>query len=204
MTLVFVRVIQAIVVAVTNVNSRNAIAVVAREQIAEACPTLGLAITGWLVASVQTVVVSVTVPCGRNTSVIGTAEAVLRTGPLSAMNRIFIAIVAAIVVAVAEPVGLYTDVRLLTFEMIQRARSIARASLVRLVRSNIVLAVINAVAHLRLRDAAVVGAGEFSWRAWWIHAAFLIATVSTIVFVIALPRFENTPAVVATELVRTA
>lgn len=135
---------------------------------------------------------------------IGTAEAVLRTGPLSAMNRIFIAIVAAIVVAVAEPVGLYTDVRLLTFEMIQRARSIARASLVRLVRSNIVLAVINAVAHLRLRDAAVVGAGEFSWRAWWIHAAFLIATVSTIVFVIALPRFENTPAVVATELVRTA
>lgn len=67
-TLVFVRVIQTIVVAIANINSRNAVAVVAREQIAEACPTFGLAITGRLVASIETVVVSVTVPCGRNTS----------------------------------------------------------------------------------------------------------------------------------------
>lgn len=68
MTFVLVRVIETIVVAVANINSRNAVAVVAREQIAEACPAFGLAITRRLVASVQTVVVSVTVPCGRNTS----------------------------------------------------------------------------------------------------------------------------------------
>lgn len=52
MALVFVRVIQTIVVAVANVNSRDAVAVVAREQIAEARPTFGLAITRRLVASV--------------------------------------------------------------------------------------------------------------------------------------------------------
>lgn len=134
--------------------------------------------------------------------VIGATEAVLRTGPLSTMNRILIAVVAAIVVAVAEPVGLHADVRLLALEMIQRARSIARAPLVCLVRSNVVFAVINAVAHLRLRDAAIIGAGEFSRRARWVHATFLIATVPTVVFVIAHPRFEDTPAVVAAELVR--
>jgi len=136
--------------------------------------------------------------------VIGTSEAVLRTGSLSAMNGILITVVAAIVVAVAKPVGLHADVRLLALEMIQRARSIARTSLVRLIGSDIVLAIINAVAHLRLRDAAVIGAGEFPWRAWWINAAFLIATVPTIVFVIALPCLEDTSAVVTAELVRAA
>lgn len=88
--------------------------------------------------------------------------------------------------------------------MIRHARSIMGASLERLVRSNIVLAIIDAVAHLRLRDAAVVGAGELSCGAWWINAAFLVATVPTVVLVIALPRLENTSAVVATELVRAA
>lgn len=135
---------------------------------------------------------------------IGATEAVLRTGPLSTMNWILIAIVAAIVVAVAEPIRFHADVRLLALEMVQRARSIARAPLMRLVRSDVVLAVINAVAHLRLRDAAIVGAGEFSRRACWIHAALLVATVPAIVLVVAHPRFEDTPAVVATELVRAA
>lgn len=49
---------------------------------------------------------------------IGTSEAILRTGPLRAMNRILITIVAAIVITVAEPVGLYTDVCLLALQMI--------------------------------------------------------------------------------------
>lgn len=49
---------------------------------------------------------------------IGTSEAVLRTSPLSAMNWILVAIVTAIVVAIAEPVGLHADVRLLALEMI--------------------------------------------------------------------------------------
>lgn len=67
MTLIFVRVIQTIIVPVANVNSRNAVAVVAREQIAEACSAFGLAVTRRFIASVQTVVVSVTVPSGWNT-----------------------------------------------------------------------------------------------------------------------------------------
>jgi len=67
MTFIFVRVIQTIIVPIANVNSRNAVAVVAREQIAEACPAFGLAVTRRFVASVQAVVVSVTVPSGWNT-----------------------------------------------------------------------------------------------------------------------------------------
>jgi len=93
---------------------------------------------------------------------IGTSETVLRTGPLSAMNRILVAIVAAIIVAIAEPIGFHADVRLFALEMIYRACSIARTSLMCLVGSNVVFAVINAVAYLRLWDAAVIGTGEFS------------------------------------------
>lgn len=52
MTLVFVRVVQTIIVSITNVNSRNAVAVVTRKQIAEARPTFGLTVTRRFVASV--------------------------------------------------------------------------------------------------------------------------------------------------------
>lgn len=135
---------------------------------------------------------------------IGTSEAVLGTSSLGAMNRILVAIVTAIVVAVAEPVRLHADVRLLAFEMIQRARSVAWTTLVRLIGSDIVLAVVDAVAHLRLRDAPEVGAGELARCAGWIDASLLVATVPTVVLVIALPRFEDASAVVAAKFVRTA
>lgn len=93
---------------------------------------------------------------------IGASEAVLRASSLSAMNRILVAVVTAIVVAVAEPVGLHADIRFLALEMIQWTRGVARTALMRLVRRDVILAIIDAVAHLRLRDAAIVGAGEFA------------------------------------------
>lgn len=69
MTLVFIGVIQTIVVSVADVNSGNTVAVVTSEQIAETCSTLGLAVTRRLVASVQTIVISVAIPSRRDTPV---------------------------------------------------------------------------------------------------------------------------------------
>ena len=135
---------------------------------------------------------------------IGTPEAVWRTSSLSAMNRILVAVVAAIVIAVAEPVGLDTDVRLLALEMIQWTRGVARTALMRFVGGDVILAVINTVAHLRLRDTAIIGAGKFARRARRVNTALLVAAVPTVVLVIALPRFEDASAVVAAELVRAA
>lgn len=135
---------------------------------------------------------------------IGATETILRACPLGAMHRILIAIVAAVVVTVAEPVGFHADVRLLALEVIRGTRGVAGATLVSLVRGDIVLAVVDAVAHLRLRYAAVVGAGEFACRARRVNASLLVAAIPAVVFVVALPRLEDAPTVVATELVRAA
>lgn len=64
MTLIFIGVIQTIVVSIADVNSRNTVAVITSEQIAETCSTLGLAVTRRLVASVQTIIISVAIPSG--------------------------------------------------------------------------------------------------------------------------------------------
>lgn len=139
----------------------------------------------------------------KDLPVIGTSEAILWASSLGTMNRILITVVATIIVTVAEPVRLDANVRLFAFEVIQGACSVARTTLVCLIRSNVVLAVIDAVAHLRLRNAAIVGTGEFTWRTGRINASFFVATVPTVILVIAFPRFEDTSAVIATELVRT-
>lgn len=135
---------------------------------------------------------------------IGTSEAVLGASSLGAMNRILIAIVTAIVIAVAEPVRLHADVCFFALEMIQRTCSVARTALVCLIGSEVVLAIVDAVAHLRLRYASIIGAGEFARCARWIDATLLVATIPTVVFVVALPRFEDASAVVAAEFVRAA
>jgi len=139
-----------------------------------------------------------------NLPVIGTSEAVLGTSPLGAMNRILITVVATIVVTVAKPVRFHADIRLLALEVIQRTRGVAGTTLVRLVGRNVVLAIVDAVADLRLRDAAVIGTGKLARGTGWINASFLVAAVPAIVLVIALPRFKYASAVVATELVRAA
>jgi len=70
-----------------------------------------------------------------------------------------------------------------------------------LVRSNVVFTIINTVAHLRLWDATVISAGEFSRCTRWVNATFLIATVPTVIFMVAFPCFEDTSAVVTTEFI---
>lgn len=66
MSRVLVGVVQAVVVAVANVNSRDAVSVVAREQVAQAGLHLTLAIVLGFVGVVAAVIVSVAVPGCRN------------------------------------------------------------------------------------------------------------------------------------------
>lgn len=135
---------------------------------------------------------------------IRTSEAVLRAGSLGAVQWILVAVVAAVVVAVAEPVGLDADVGLLALEVVGRASRVHRASLVGLVRGDVVLAVVDAVADLGHRDAALIRAGELVGSAGLVGAALLIAHVLAVVLVVALPRLEDATAIVAAELVGTA
>lgn len=135
---------------------------------------------------------------------IGTSEAILGTSSLGAMNRILITIVTAIIITIAKPVRLHANVCLFAFEMVQWACSVARAALVCLIGSEVILTIVDAVAHLRLRYASIIGTGEFAHCAGWIDAPLFVATIAAVVFVVALPRFEDAPAVVAAEFVRAA
>ena len=58
--------------------------------------------------------------------------------------------------------------------------------------------------NLGLRDAALVGASKLSFGARFVSAALFIRVIATVVFVVAFPRFEDTTAVAASVLDRTA
>lgn len=85
MPVVLVTVVQAIVVAVTDVDTRNAVAVVAREQISKAGASLGLAVIWRLVGTITAIVIAIAVPSGGNAAMIGTTEAVRGTSALTAV-----------------------------------------------------------------------------------------------------------------------
>jgi len=146
---VLVGTVQTVVVAVADVDPRYAVAVVAREQVAETRAALRLAVLRRLVRPVAAVVVAVAVPRGRYAPVVGAPEAVRRARPLRTVHRVLVAVVAAVVVAVAQPIRFHAYVRLLALQMVRGARDVLRAPVVRLVRSRVVLAVVHAVAHLK-------------------------------------------------------
>jgi len=132
---VLVGIVQTIVIAVADVNSRYAIAVVAREQVAETRTALRLAVLWWFIRPITTVVVAVAIPRSRYASVVGTPEAVRRAGPLRAMHRVLVTVIATIVVTIAQPVRFHTYVCLLALQMVGRARYVLRAPVVGFVRS---------------------------------------------------------------------
>lgn len=134
---------------------------------------------------------------------VGAPEAVLRAGPLRAVQWVFVTVVTAIVVAIAEPIGLNANIGFLALEMVGRTGSVHGTTLVRFVTSGVVFAVVDSVTDLRLWYATLVRASELTSSARSIDAAFLVAAILTIVFVITLPRFEDAAAVIATELVGT-
>lgn len=151
---VLVGVVQTVVVAVANVDSGNAVPVVAREQVAETGATFRLAVLGRFVGPVAAVVVPVAVPRGRYAPVVGTTETVGRASALRTVNRVLVAVIAAVVVAVTQPVRFHANVRLFAFEMVGRTRDVLRATVVRLVRRRVIFAVVHAVAHLQKSRSA--------------------------------------------------
>ena len=121
------------------------------------------------------------------------------------MKRILVRVVATVVVAVAEPVGLHADGRRLAGQVVGRAGDVAvAAGVLALVRRVAVLAVVDAVAHLALGDAAEVVAGELALHALRVVAALLVRPVAAVVLVVAPPRGEDAAAVAAAELGRLA
>lgn len=101
MSRVFVGIVQTIVVTVANVNSRYAVAIVAREQITKTRAALRLTIFRRFIRSIAAVIIAVAIPCGRNASVIRTPKAIGWTRPLRTVHWILVAVITAIVVAVA-------------------------------------------------------------------------------------------------------
>lgn len=66
MTFIFIRIIETIIVSIADINSRNAVAVITSEQIAETCSPLGLAVTRRFVASIQAIIISIAIPSSWN------------------------------------------------------------------------------------------------------------------------------------------
>jgi hypothetical protein len=69
----FVGIVETVVVAITDVDPRDAVTVVAGEEVAVARPVGGRALIGWLVLASFAVAVSVAVPRGRDTAMIRTS-----------------------------------------------------------------------------------------------------------------------------------
>lgn len=77
MTNVFIRIVETVVIAITDINSRNAIAVITSEQITKTCSFLALAVFFGLISfRTSAIVVAVAIPSGGYATVVGAAEAV--------------------------------------------------------------------------------------------------------------------------------
>lgn len=80
---VFIRVVETIVIAVTDVNPRNTIAVIASEEISKAGPLFTLAVLfGFICFRTSTIIIAIAIPSGGNAPVVGTPEAIGRTRSL--------------------------------------------------------------------------------------------------------------------------
>jgi hypothetical protein len=150
MSVVFVRVVEAIVVSIADVNARNAVAVVASEQVSKTRFGARFAVIWRLISSVATIVVSVTIPSGRNAAVVvGTAETVARAGALRTGRIVLIRIVTAVIVSVAEPERFHANVGRIAFEMVRWASCVPRATIAGFIRRISVFAIIYSVANLK-------------------------------------------------------
>lgn len=124
-SIIFIRIVQAVVVSVADVNARDAIAVVARKQVAETSLGARFAIIWRLVGSVAAVIVSIAIPRGRNAAVVvGASETVAGTRALRTRRFVLIGIVAAVIIAVTQPERFHANVGRVAFEMLRWAGGI--------------------------------------------------------------------------------
>lgn len=81
------------------------------------------------------------------------------------MEGIFVRIIAAIVVSVAQPIRFDANVGVFAFQVIGRTRRVLGTSFVRFVRRDVIFTIVNAVANLSHRYTPMISASELSWSA---------------------------------------
>ncbi len=168
----FVRSINTVIVAITNINPGNAIAIITSEQIPKASSAFLLTLILRLVFASVTIRVSIAIPSRRNAPMIRTPERVRWARPSTTMQLIFIRVVTTIIVSITKPIRLDTDGRIRTLDMSIRTINISiLARLQRLIAGRIVLAVVDTIANLGVSDASKVFASEL------IRAAVFVITV---------------------------
>lgn len=124
MTRILVRVVQAVIVAITNVHSWYTIAIVTGVEVAKTGLGFILAHRFRLIGTVAAIVVAITIPLTRDAAVIWTLETVGGTLACRTKLRVLVgrgvvgAGKAAIVVRVTEPKVLHADVCMGTLEHI--------------------------------------------------------------------------------------
>lgn len=70
MPLIFIRAVEAIIIAITDIDTRNTVSIIACEQITKACPTFRLAVLWRFIRSISTVIITITIPCRWDATVI--------------------------------------------------------------------------------------------------------------------------------------
>lgn len=77
---IFIRIVETVIVTVANIDARNTISIIACEKVSKTSPFLTLTIFfGFVCFRSATIIVSITIPGRRNTTMIRTTEAIRRT-----------------------------------------------------------------------------------------------------------------------------
>jgi hypothetical protein len=70
MPLIFIWIVKTVIITITYVNTRNAVPIITCEQIAKAGPAFRLAVLWWFIRPISAIIVTVTIPCCWDTSMI--------------------------------------------------------------------------------------------------------------------------------------
>merc|ERR1719277_738731 len=185
---ILVRTIQTIIISITNINSWNTIAIVTSEQISKASFLLTVTILFGFITAIITVSISITIPRGRNTSVVRTPETVWWTLSLCTGQHVLVTVVSTIIVTITEPVWLHTNGGGLTLPVPHWTGHIhILASLHRLITSGVIFTIINSITDTSLGNTSIVSTGELSLGTCIIITVSLISTIPTIILMITLP-----------------
>ena len=114
-------------------------------------------------------------PCGRYAPMVRTSKWIWRARSGTAVKIVLIRIISTIVVSIAKPVRFYTNCRIFTLHMTLRAGYILiSTSYFRLIRSTVVLAIVDTITFLTFRDTSIVFAGEFTGSTIFVFSGTLL------------------------------
>ena len=110
-------------------------------------------------------------PCGRYAPMVRTSKWIWRARSGTAVKIVLVRIISTIVVSIAKPIWFHTNCRIFTLHMTLRAGHILiSTSYFRLIRSTVVLAIVDTITFLTFRDTSVIFASEFAGSAIFVFA----------------------------------